>query len=199
MANLRTTHLLFIVFALAWAVIVLRAVINVKGPEDFVVTVTDAEVQSFAKQQLSDLQVRSFTEDVELCGIIFEDSNGDLGASAIIEGNRASCDINYFDEPGMAPIASFHTHGAYGEEFDSEVPSTLDLESDIANQMDGYISTPGGRFWRIDWREQQALLECGPSCLPTDPTHQPCAGFPPKREYTLANLRARFDDTTSRC
>ena len=198
-ANDRTRQIIFAICAIAWVVIVLRAILNVKEPEDFVVTVTTEEVTAFARGTLSDLQARSFAEDVELCGFIFEDSEGELHASRIVEGKRASCNISCFDEPGMAPVAGFHTHGSFSARFDSEVPSTLDLESDIASQLDGYVSTPGGRFWRVDWREEQVELVCGPKCLPQDPNYRPCPGFPPERGYTRDTLRERFEDDTSMC
>ena len=120
MAENRTTlRILYALCAIAFVVMVARAFLNVKGPEDFVVTVTQSEVQAFAREQLNAVQQRSFKGDVELCAIIFEDSNGDLGTTPVREGEKASCDIAYFDEPGMAPIASFHTHGAHDRDYDS--------------------------------------------------------------------------------
>lgn len=199
MQNVRTSYLIFALCALAWGFIVVRAITNVKGPEDFVVTATTEEVTAFARSQLGELQARSFAEDIELCGIIFEDSNGELGSSRILEGDRASCDIAYFDEPGMAPIASFHTHGAFSEDFDSEVPSTIDLESDISSRMDGYVSTPGGRFWRTNWRARSAELICDQGCLPVDPAYRSCEGFLPQPTYSLGTLRARLENDTARC
>ncbi len=199
MQNVRTTHMIFAICAIAWLVIVARTISNVKGPEDFVVTATTQEVQVFAREQLAALQQRSFAEDTEYCGIIFEDSDGDLGVTRILGGERASCDIAFFDEPGMAPLASFHTHGAFGEEFDSEVPSSLDLEGDIASGMDGYVSTPGGRFWRIDAQAGKAIKVCGPGCLPSDPAYRPCPAAQPEREYSVSSLRARFERGTAPC
>ncbi|NVE93693.1 DUF4329 domain-containing protein [Altererythrobacter lutimaris] len=199
MQNVRTTQIIYLLCAIAFVVIVARAISSVKGPEDFVVTATTEEVQAFAREQLAALQERSFAEDTEYCGIIFEDSNGDLGAGRILTGERASCDIAYFDEPGMAPLASFHTHGGFGEEFDSEVPSTIDLKSDIASRMDGYVSTPGGRFWRNDAEAGKSILVCGPGCLPRDPAYRPCPAAEPKPEYSVTSLRARFERGTERC
>jgi len=197
--NPSTTRTLYIICAIAFAVIVIRALLNVKGPEDFEVTVTPADVQAYARTPLSELQQRPFAGAVEPCGIIFEDSEGELGTTGLLEGERASCDIAYFDEPGMAPVASFHTHGAYGDEYDSEVPSVLDMESDINSRMDGYISTPGGRFWRIDWQARTAEQICGAGCLAQDPDYQPCPALDPKSEYTVSSLRQRFMNSPSDC
>ncbi|MEL7445283.1 MAG: DUF4329 domain-containing protein [Pseudomonadota bacterium] len=193
--NVPSTPLILGLCALLWVVLVLRAGMSTKEPEDFVTTVSQGEVQTFAREQLAALQQRSFSEDIELCGVIFEDSDGALGSTTILPGDRASCDIRFFDEPGMAPVASFHTHGAYGPEFDSEVPSLLDLQSDIASRMDGYVSTPGGRFWRVDWQSEEVVQICGEGCLPQDPTYRPCAGDRVVGQFSIHELekRARGD------
>ncbi|MEO0872315.1 MAG: DUF4329 domain-containing protein, partial [Pseudomonadota bacterium] len=111
----RNTQILFGLMALAWVVIIIRAYLNVKTADDFVITVSQPEVESFARQQLNALQEQSFAEDIELCGIIFERSDGSLGASPPRPGDEASCGIKYFDEPGMRPVASFHTHAAQND------------------------------------------------------------------------------------
>lgn len=185
--------------AIIGAIIVVRAYLNVKGPEDFVVTVTQEEVQEFARVQLNDLQRQSFAQDIELCGIIFEETGGALGATPAREGDEASCGISYFDEPGMRPVASFHTHAAQNDDYDSEVPSVLDLESDAAAQMDGYVATPGGRFWHIDASEPSANLICGPGCLAQDPTYKPCPASDPQARYSLPELRARQSSFLPSC
>ncbi|NQX95763.1 MAG: DUF4329 domain-containing protein, partial [Erythrobacter sp.] len=177
--------------AIAWVVIIARAYVFKKDPEDFVITVTQAEVQAFARAQLSAIQQRSFSEGIELCGIIFERSDGSLGASRVREGGEASCGIAYFDEPGMRPVASFHTHGGFNTDYDSEVPSLLDLESDAASGMDGYVATPGGRFWWVDAAGPVATNVCGPGCLPQDPRYQPCPGLAPKPRYSYRELAQR--------
>lgn len=199
MQDARTFKLVLALCALGWVVIVAKSILNTKGPEDFVVTVTPGHVQAYAKQQLGQLQKPSFDQNTELCQIIFEDGNGALGTSPIIEGARASCDIFYFDEPGMAPVASLHTHGGFDSEFDSEVPSVLDMESDIASRMDGYVATPGGRLWRIDWVGQQAIMVCGTNCLPQDSAYRACPAHEPEQSYTLADLRNRFENDMGVC
>ncbi|TRD09956.1 DUF4329 domain-containing protein [Erythrobacter insulae] len=200
MLNTRsTTTLFFGLCALAWAVIVARAYFNVKGPEDFVVTTTQPEVQAFARAQLNALQQRSFSEDIELCGIIFERSNGELGTSSIKQGDEASCGIAFFDEPGMKPLASFHTHAAQNERYDSEVPSILDLRSDSALGIDGYLATPGGRFWWIDGRTETAKMVCGERCVAQDSNYRACPSNPPSDQYNATGLMARYRSTSSSC
>ncbi len=195
----RKYTLVYITLAVAWLAIIARTYVLKKGPEDFVVTVTQQEVQGFAREQLMALQQRSFAEGIELCGIIFERKGGTLGASPPRKGSEASCGIAYFDEPGMRPLASFHTHGGFNEDYDSEVPSVLDLESDAASGMDGYVATPGGRFWWVDANRPAAIRVCGPGCLPQDPAYQPCPALEPRELYSYEELAARQSNPSPRC
>ena len=199
MIDARSTRTALAVCAVLWTVLVARAIMNTKGPEDFVITVTPEEVQSFAKAKLAGLQSQSFANDIELCGIIFEDSEGDLGTTPILEGEQANCNIAYFDEPGMAPIASFHTHGSHDREYDSEVPSLDDLRNDFDSGMDGFVSTPGGRLWRIDSSARLARQVCGERCLPQDPDYRPCHSNQPASQYSASELQARFEDRNRDC
>lgn len=195
----RNTRIIIAICAIAWVVLVARAVVNVKGPEDFVRTVPQSEIQDFAKQQLASVQRRSFSENEEICAIIFEDSNGELGTTEPVVGDKESCDIAYFDLPGMAPVASFHTHAGYDPEYDSEVPSLLDIRGDIKDGMDGYVSTPGGRFWHIDGNAGTATQVCGEGCLAKDQKFRPCSSRTPGMRYTLAEMERRFETQTEWC
>lgn len=190
--NASTLRILYVLCAVAFVVIVGRAWMNVKGTDGLVASVPQPQVQEFAKQELDALQEQSFAGDLELCGIIFETSEGRLGVSRARTGDQASCDLKYFDEPGMVPIASFHTHGKHSDQYDGEVPSTVDIESDIASGMDGYIATPGGRLWFIDHRNRVAIQACGPGCISQDPTYVPCPGDPIANRYTIDELDRRF-------
>lgn len=195
----RNAKLVYTAIAIIWVVIVVRAAFNVKGPEDFVVTVPQSEVQAFARAQLNAMQTRSFAEKVELCAIVFETSTGELDATEVKVGDEATCDLRYFDEPGMAPLASIHTHGAFDENYDSEVPSLIDLEGDIESQIDGYVATPGGRMWRIDWRQERAVQVCAEGCLQQDPSYRPCPGDPIAPVYSSPQLTARNRRTVVQC
>ncbi len=199
MRGISSTKIVFGICAVLWIVLVLRVASDRRGPDEFVVTIAQPEIQAFARQKLSALQARSFSDSLELCGIIFEDEDDGLITTPITDGDEATCDITYYDEPGMAPVASFHTHGAYGAEFDSEVPSVYDLESDFSSEMDGYISTPGGRFWRVDWENERAVLICGEGCLPMDPNYRPCPIDDIAKVYTIDSLQARSDAGGGAC
>lgn len=188
----RSTRLIFALCALAWVVIVGRAYMNVKGTDALVATVPQSEVQRFAGQQLDALQAASFANDQELCGIIFETSEGELGVSRPTSGEQASCDLLFFDEPGMVPVASIHTHGAHSSQYDAEVPSTIDIRSDVSSGIDGYISTPGGRLWHVDHETGIARLACGEGCLDQDPNYRPCPSDLIEETYSIATLERRF-------
>ena len=128
----------------------------------------DADVLAVARQALSDLQAESFAQNREFCGVIGRVGDGRMAITRASRGSVAGC------TPGsgrrMAKIvASYHTHGAYAPQFDNEVPSIYDLEIVIEERTDGFVSTPGGRFWYVDWRREEARLICGPGCLPQDP------------------------------
>lgn len=187
----RYNTLIYTAIAILWVVIVVRAAFDRKQPEDFIVTVTQSDVQAFAMAQLDAMQTRSFAEKVELCAIIYEDSKGDLDITDVIAGDEATCDLRYFDKPGMAPLASIHTHGAFDEGYDSEVPSLIDLEGDIADEIDGYVATPGGRLWRIDWQKARAQLVCREGCLQQDTAYRPCPHDAISVSYSLPQLTAR--------
>lgn len=192
-------RIIYALCAIAFVVIVARAYMNVKGPDALQPVVPQQEVQAFAKEQLNALQDRSFAENIELCGIIFETSEGELGASRKTGGDEATCDLLYFDEPGMVPIASFHTHGRFSRDYDGEVPSLTDIQSDIASGLDGYVSTPGGRFWHIDHEARVANLICGPDCMIRDARYQPCADDVIADLYTIEQLATRFSATSPNC
>lgn len=191
--------LVYAAIAILWVAIVVYSASNRKGPEDFVVTVSQGEVQAFARTRLGAMQARSFAEKVELCAIVFEDSEGALQTSEVRAGDEATCDLRYFDEPGMAPLASIHTHGPFDADYDSEVPSMIDLESDIESQMDGYVATPGGRLWRVDWERERAVLVCGAACLAQDPAYRACPDETVAASYTGSELAARSRQPVADC
>lgn len=191
--------LIYAAIAILWVAIVVHSASNRKGPEDFVVTVSQAEVLAFARARLGAMQARSFDEKVELCAIVFEDSEGTLQSSEVRAGDEATCDLRYFDEPGMAPLASIHTHGQFDANYDSEVPSLIDLDGDIESQMDGYVSTPGGRLWQIDWEQQRAMLVCGEGCLRQDSAYRACPQDTVAASYTRPELAARSRQPVAAC
>lgn len=179
--------------ALAWAGIVVNSTIraqeNPHGGRDPVAS--DQAIAAFAKTTLDDLQRRSFAQRKEFCGLILEDDQGNLGVSAVFEGRESNCDLPWLSPMGQYPVATFHTHGAFNANYDSEVPSRIDLEADIEEQIDGFVATPGGRLWKIDWQEEAAEQLCGEGCVASDPRYRAEPRDDIARSYTLPELQQR--------
>ncbi|MHA6333671.1 DUF4329 domain-containing protein [Qipengyuania sp. CAU 1752] len=149
------------------------------------------EIARFAKQALNDMQGRSFASGKELCGLLLEDETGSLSVSTISEGREADCDLPWVLPRGKFAVATFHTHGTFSEEYDSEVPSVQDLQADIDEQIDGFVATPGGRIWYTDWETKVASQACGEKCIAQDPAYRPDRQNPPAPRYTLRELEER--------
>lgn len=96
-------------------------------------------------------------------------------------------------------IVSWYTHGAYDRDADTEVPSRDDLDSDIEEEIDGVIATPGGRLWFNDVAAEKIILLCGVGCVVFDPAYRPCPTFAPGTEHTLGNLKERAENDTGEC
>lgn len=150
--------------------------------------VTD-DVDRFMLAHFDKIQAKSIAENREYCGLVGFDKQGELRVTPAKAGNEDSCD------PGEAPsdwevIASYHTHGAFLDDADSEVPSVDDLLGDIEEEIDGYIATPGGRVWLNVAAEKLTFQLCGRGCVRSDPNARQCKSFTPEIEYTLPDLRA---------
>ena len=146
---------------------------------------------SAARQTLAQLQPRSFAENVEYCGYVGRLPGGALSVTEVTRGDMWSC-LSRGDESRFVEIvASFHTHAGFDPIADSEVPSSGDMYGDIAEQVNGYVSTPGGRLWYIDWRRQVATQVCGLGCMGQDPAFVPGDAGPIAQRYTLQELLRR--------
>jgi len=150
---------------------------------------TSAEV-AYMKVQMAAIQPRSISENREYCGYLGVLPNGDLTITPPKRGAPAGCTPPN-PPANMRVLASYHTHAAYAPRFDSEVPSSNDLEGDISEGINGYISTPGGRLWYSDGATQKTYQLCGVACLPSGPRFQPELSNPVRQSYTLAALRQR--------
>ncbi len=201
MPAIKPLHIAYILCGIAWLVVVVnRTAETYRGPYSVrPPTVSQEELSSLARSTLSELQTRSFSEDREFCGLLLEDEEGNLSVSEIYVGDAATCSFNWDISPEKFAVASFHTHGGFSREYDSEVPSILDLEGDIADRIDGYVSTPGGRLWHVDWDEEQAKQICGEDCLPRDPDYERCDAIEPAATYTVRALKARHALENLRC
>lgn len=121
----------------------------------------------FAKKWLGQLQQQSFTQNREFCGYFGYTTSGRFAATRPRAGAQDSCDLIWTHK--MQIFASYHTHGAFDRQSYSEFPSSLDMETDNQDGIDGYIATPGGRLWFVDSQRMVSRQLCGLGCLPQDP------------------------------
>lgn len=154
---------------------------------------TEAEI-AFMKTALDDIQKRSFSENREYCGYLMLEPDGRFSLSGMKKGRKSSC-VPKDPKSSGEVVASFHTHGAYSSDHDSEYPSPDDIFADIEEGNDGYVATPGGRLWYIDGAIGTAKLLCGADCVISDAAYQPDEN-PPKigRIYTLGDLEALAEE-----
>lgn len=148
-------------------------------------------LDEFAADHLNRVQMLSIADGVEYCGLFGIDASGRLAATPPKRGLADSCDPPEVGPSEFDVLASYHTHGSFDPDADSEVPSVSDLEADIAEGIDGYIATPGGRLWLNDMEAEVAFQLCGRGCLTADPDFFECPADRPFGEYTLEDLRYR--------
>lgn len=148
------------------------------------------DINTYATSLLNALQPRSIADGREYCGYIYEVPGGGLSVTPVFVGGEDYCDL---PEPDDSTRASFHTHGGFSDKYDNEVPSVDDIKGDFEAQIDGYISTPGGRVWLVDFEAQIARQLCNELCVTSDPENDPeDAGFVPQT-FTLDELEERFE------
>lgn len=150
---------------------------------------TEAEI-AFAAELFNGLQGPSINEAREFCGLIGVDAAGQFVATRARRGGASSCLPPQTAGPGITVLASYHTHGAYNPDFLTEIPSFDDIRTDIEDDTDGYIATPGGRLWYVDARAKEARLICGAMCLVSDVRFEEDPAFPVRSRYTLQDLAA---------
>ena len=156
------------------------------------------EVDQFAIQQLNKAQPLSIKQNREYCGLIGYDDSDQLVATKPRKGRRHSCNPGR-DPRGWDVIATYHTHGGFDVDSDSEVPSLSAMREDFRDGIDGYIATPGGRVWLNSVERRKALMLCGRNCVLSDAKFKPCNGFLPKKQYTIQSLQQRFDNDPGTC
>ena len=127
-----------------------------------------AEELALAKGIFAQLNPRSIADNVEYCGYIGRDSQGNLVFSQPTRGTNDSC---LADDPTNIDVItmSYHTHAAFSTDYNSELPSGADMEGDEDEGIDGWVGTPGGRLWYIDTTDMITRQICGIGCIPSDP------------------------------
>ena len=150
----------------------------------------DAKERAFARDILGGLQAQSFKENREFCGYIGRTAKGHLVATPPRRGLAASCVIDP-PPPGLRVTASYHTHAGFDPFTYGEVPSSDDLRADGSEGINGYVSTPGGRFWFVDGPAGVTRQICGAGCLRSDPNFDSREVDPVERRYTLKQIKRR--------
>jgi hypothetical protein len=150
----------------------------------------DARAGRFVKGFLDAIQPRSVALRRELCGFFHVTETGEIAATPPRVGDFAGCDMPV---PGVGSgvFASYHTHSAFAPGYDNEVPSLQDLRNDVRLGIDGYVSTPGGRVWRVDHVTRSAVQLCGIGCVFMDPGFVPLNEPGIRARYSMADLRRR--------
>ncbi len=145
-----------------------------------------AEIE-FAKKTLNAIQAQSIEENREYCGYIGLSADGNFIATPPKKGRKASCFVKTIPDD-ITILASYHTHGGYSYDHDSELPSPDDIKADSEEGTDGYISTPGGRVWFTNTETGMATLLCGEACVISDPDYKADPTLPIKSSYQFSEL-----------
>lgn len=156
------------------------------------------DVDKFVLAHFDRIQPKSIAENREYCGLVGFTQTGELAVTPARPGNEDGCDVGEAPS-GFEVLATYHTHGAFLDDADSEVPSTDDLLGDIEQGIDGYVATPGGRVWLNIGLEKLTYQLCGRNCVVSDPNARQCKTFVPAIEYTLEELRQREEQEVTGC
>lgn len=146
------------------------------------------ETRALAKSTLNKLQTPSIRENREYCAFIGVNPAGELKVPEVFKGTADSCAILYPFEAGWTLTASVHTHAGFDPAYNSEFPSSTDIESERETGTHGYVSTPGGRFWFVNGLTGVATQLCGVGCLRKDPRFTEPEGSV-KISYTYREIR----------
>lgn len=148
----------------------------------------DASEVALAKATLDALQTRSFAENREYCGYLYRDLDGKLLATPATTGAENYCEPEPPEYEDEVIVASYHTHGAFAYEAPAEFPSVSDIEADEEEGIDGYLTTPGGRFWYVDTTDMIVSQICIIGCVTRDPNFEPGLDGEIALSYTYEEL-----------
>ena len=150
----------------------------------------NAEELAYFKRFFNSVQPQSFAQNREFCGYIGYDSNDQFIATEPTRGEQDSC-LPAEPPANFDLIGSYHTHGAFSPDADSELPSYADMAADIQEEVDGFIATPGGRIWHVDTVDGISRMVCGRDCVLSDPNFDADLLYRVEKTYTLQQLKAR--------
>lgn len=151
-----------------WAFVATSVLLASPAVSDPAYTPPPIQHVEMIKERFAPLQQLSFAAGYEYCGYLCMGADGVLVFTEIVRGGHNGCTPE-MPRDGLTLIASMHTHGAYDPSVPAEFPTALDMESDRAEGVNGYIATPGGRLWYVDSQAMVVVQLCGIGCLPQDP------------------------------
>lgn len=141
---------------------------KIERDSDESVFVPSPGTEMIAFDVLKRLNTASISDSVEICTYIVRAPNAEIGILEPKVGVVDQCVTPIVRKP-LQIIALLHTHGSVSDKWETEIPSILDVRAIEADMVDGYLSTPGGRFWHMDIEERETRMLCGPSnCLSKD-------------------------------
>ena len=145
-----------------------------------------------ARQVFAAIQPMSLRENVEYCGVIGVNNRGLLAASPAVRGVVDSCEA---ETPAniITITASYHTHGGFSADYFNELPSMNDVRADLAEGIDGFVATPGGRIWFVDSSDRRITQICGLGCLPQAANFVVGANGPIQQTYSFAELAQKLN------
>ncbi|MEL6643162.1 MAG: DUF4329 domain-containing protein [Pseudomonadota bacterium] len=149
-----------------------------------------AREDAYARAFLDILQERTLKTGREYCGYFGYNTEGRIVATPARRGRAAACWPRW-PEADVDVFASYHTHGSFDPRYFNETPSSDDVLTDRAEGIIGYVSTPGGRVWRVDGPDASAELVCGLGCVYSDPEFVPGADGEIPEFLTLRDIRRR--------
>jgi len=148
------------------------------------------KLDDVATSALRQAQSLSFRNDREYCGYIAFDGNDRLRFTAPLQGTSDSCLTP--EVPGdWELVASYHTHGSLaqsGSDESFELPSGDDLRGDLDEGIDGYLSTPGGRFWFIDTIDKHVFMVGDVGYFSKDPKFVQDKDCGPWQDHTFKEI-----------
>ena len=173
--------------ALISALALISAAAQAEDPWD---TLTFERLDQVAEAALDNAQTLSLQNNREYCGYIAFDGKDRLRFTAPVRGDVESC------MPPDVPdswelIASYHTHGALSQDepdVSYELPSGDDLRGDLEEGIDGYLSTPGGRFWFIDTYDEVVIMLGGIGYFEPDILFEQDTACGPWAEHTFEEI-----------
>ncbi|MFC3612340.1 DUF4329 domain-containing protein [Lutimaribacter marinistellae] len=145
------------------------------------------EVIEAVRRRFDPIQHLSFAANLEYCGYVGRDVNGEIAFTPMLRGDADGC-TPPIPDPTLTVFASMHTHGAYHPDVPAEFPTALDMQSDRNEGVNGFVATPGGRLWYIDSAAMITFQLCGLGCLPQDPTFRAGDDGTIAQSYTLEQL-----------